>query len=701
MNSLMTKLTPENMSKLVENSFSKYDHLRKARAKFLAQYVGRFYARAKPGDAEERKASPINMIYQAVNTMVPNLVFRDPKFKVRSQILAYRGYADMLELAMNKLAIDVHLRQELRMMIVDSLFYAGFAKTGIATTGQFITIAGQNIAVGEPFAERVDPDDMILDPMAKEWDQQMVIGNRFRVLRQDLLDSGLYDPDEVMALGSRTDHKQSFEASYLSGDKAGELRDVLDYVDLAEIYIPRDQRVVTIPWTKGFIADKFLRDVDWSGPDSGPYHMLGYSFVPDNLLPVPPVSLWYDLHVLGNRIARKIARQADRLKRVLAFEGSAITDAETIADADDGEAIRVNNLGGVKEVNFGGTTEDAYGFMEWVEKKFSDITNNLDLLSGQGAGAPTATQSEMLQSNSSVRLADLQNQVYDFTKEVGSDLAFFLHTDPLIELPLVRRVQGQDQQVTYSPEMRQGDFIHYMLDVQPMSMARPDPNMKVQHLLQFATNVIPAAAQAVQILGPGFKIQAFLERIANEIGLEEMDEIIDAPTFRDWVLAKLVQEIDPAKAAMFATQPPINNMPWQQGGQQMALQQQLAAMAQAHAQAQQQQQAKIEPPKVNIAINFSDLPLDVQQKIEQAMGIPPSHLPAQRQASSNSGGGSRPPTASRPNIRVGQPNPAARGPSPQNINAGTERAQAAQQVAGQLQKAFPTTSAYARAQQIQ
>lgn len=683
-------VTPQTMSKLIDVSFAKYDHVRKARAKFLAQYVGRFYAKSKPGDQEERKASPVNLIYQAVNTLVPNLVFRDPKFKVRSQIVNFRGYADMLELAMNKVAEDIKLRQELRMVIVDSLFYAGFMKTGIAANGKYIAEGNSQIPLGEPFAERVDPDDMILDPLAKKWDQQMFLGNRFRVLRQDLLDTGL-DNDLIMSLGSRTDNKASFEAAYLSGDKSGDVDGILDYVDLAEIYLPRDKRVVTVPWTKGSIAEKFINDIDWSGPDSGPYHMLGYSEVPDNLLPVPPVSLWYDLHVLGNRIARKIARQADRLKRVLAYEGSAIDDAENIADADDGEAIRVNNLGGIKEVNFGGTTEDAYGFMEWVEKKFSEVTNNLDLLSGQSAGAPTATQSEMLQNNSSVRLADLQNQVYDFTKDVGTDIAFFLHTDPLIELPLVRRVQGQDQQVHYTPEMRQGDFIHYMLAVQPQSMAKPDPNMKVQHLLQFATNVIPAAAQAVQLLGPSFKVQEYLTRIAQEIGLEELDGIIDMPTYRDWSFMKLMQDIDPEKAAMFATQQPIQSQPWQQGGQQLALQQQVAAAVQAH----QQQPKAADPPKISVSIDFTTLPLDMQNQIYSAMGFKPSGERATKPPTS--GGGGTP----QPKINPGQPNPSGRGPSPQNVGPGTERAQAQQQVAGQLQKAYPTTSALARAQNVQ
>lgn len=655
MNPLLQTLTPQKLSKMIDVGFEKNNHLRKARAKFISQYVGRFYAKSKPGDAEERKASPINLIYQAVTTMVPNLVYRDPKFKVRSQTLAYRGYADMLELATNHLSDVLQLRKELRMVIVDALFMAGFMKTGLATSGQFITIADQDIAIGEPFAERVDPDDMILDPLAKSWDEQLFVGNRFRVLRQDLLDSGLYDSDLIKQMGSRTDNKRSFEVQYLSGDKSSELRDEMDFVDLVEIYIPRDQRVVTMPWVKGQISSEFLRDVDWSGPSTGPYHMLGFNFVPDNLMPIAPVSLWYDLHVMGNRIARKIARQADRMKRVLAYEGSAIQDADNIADADDGEAVRVQNLGAIKEVNYGGTTDEAYKFMEWTKAQFSDVSNNLDLTSGQDAGAPTATQSEMLQSNSGVRLRDLQNMVYDFTREVGKDLAFFLHTDPLIELPLIKRVQGQDTQVTYTPEMRQGEFLSYMMAVEPESMAQPDPNMKVQHLLQFATSVIPAAAQAAQLLGPGFKVGAFIERIANEIGIEEIDEILDADTYRNWMLTKLASELDPGSAGAFAVNPLMPNMPWAQGGEQAYMQQQMQAMLQARAQAAAQGQG----------------------------GGPPQQ------------GGS--PQGQPPQVNPGQPNPSATGPSPQNVSAGTAQAQSQQAVAGQLQKAYPTTSVFDRA----
>lgn len=115
------------------------------------------------------------------------------------------------------------------------------------------------------------------------------------------------------------------------------------------------------------------------------------------------------------------------------------------------------------------------------------------------------------------------------------------------------------------------------------------------------------------------------------------------------------------------------------------------------AQAQQQQKPPSDPPKVSIAINFKDLSFDMQEQVSQAMGFNPQGSPTMPQASS---GGSASPPPQAPHIRVGQPNPHATGPHVQSISAGTEKAQAAQQIAGQLQKAYPTTSVQARAQSL-
>jgi hypothetical protein len=555
------KITPQNISKAVNISFGKFNHFRVARGRFMSQMVGRFYQKTNPGDREDRKAAPLNLLASAVGTLVPNLVYNDPKIKVRTDVLAYRNYADILELAGNHLIHRIDLRMALRKAIVDSIFMAGFIKTGISAADQYLTLDGLDVELGQPYAERVDPDDMILDPMARDWDEQSFIGNKFRANLDDLQQSGLYDADLIEKLSSRYDgmSQDGNRAEKVMGDNASQQfqTEVQRYVDLVEVYMPREKVILTLPYSKDQTFDQFLRVADHEGPDKGPYHMLGYTYVPDNILPVAPAMLWYDLHILGNRIARKLARQSERIKRVLAYTSNAVEDVNEIAEADDGETVRVDDINNIKEVQYGGSGQESYDWMAWVKQHFSEQAGNIDLLNGVDTNTPTATQAQMLQANTSVRLSDMQNMVYSFTADISRDLVFFLHTDPLIEVPLIQRQNGVEQQVVYTPEMRQGNWVDYNLRIQPFSMSRPDPNTAVRRKIEFATNAIPAAAQAAALLGPGFNVGAFLTRLANEVGIEDADEWLNTPQMQAWIMQRMMMQTgDPGKAGGGMIVPP-------------------------------------------------------------------------------------------------------------------------------------------------
>lgn len=569
----MISVDPRKLSKLVEISFGKFDHMRRARAMMLGNMAGRMYRRMTPGDREDRKAAPLNLLYNAVTTLVPNLAYNHPKVMISTDLLPYREYADMLELATNHLLRKINIKSTLRKAIQDAIFMAGFIKTGIADSNQFVTFENEDVVIGQPFADRIDPDDMILDPLARDWDEQTFVGHRFRVASSDLVEMGLYTQDEVERMPGTYDGNNNTardSAEGIMGDKSAQEVDqeIEHYVDLVELYLPQHKLIVTMPFERKSVTDEFLSVVEYDGPERGPYHMLGFVPMSNNIMPVAPAGLWYDLHILGNRIARKLSRQAERIKRVLAYTAEASEDAEAIAEADDGETVRVQDINQIKEVQYGGAGNDSYNWIEWIKKNFGEQAGNTDLLSGTSTNAPTATQAEMLQANTSVRLADMQNFVYDFTAEVTGDLVYYLHTDPLIKLPLVKEQTTQDpvtgfpvrqpMQLTFEGGQQQGDWLDYNIKIEPYSMARPDPNQKLQRIMQFVTNAIPAVAQAAQILGPGIMPGTLLRRIADIIGLEDADEWLSDAAFQQWLSMRMQMETgDPGKAEGFATLPPM------------------------------------------------------------------------------------------------------------------------------------------------
>jgi hypothetical protein len=528
------------LQRAVELGWKRMEPMREARLKFISQYVGPFYGKqtGKEG-SDERKASPVNLMFKAISTLVPNLVYREPMAMLTTDTMAFRQYAGMLELAVNHAVRMVKLCATLRDIVTDALFAAGFAKCGIGVSDLTLDLEGRTMDIGAPFVERVDPDDMILDPAAREWKGMSFVGNRFRVPKQDAIAAGVYDPADIERYCEESKAKRN-EVASLSGDATvldAYYGEVAEYIDLCEIYLPTQQLIVTLPWGCECKPDKPLRIVEWQGPKEGPYHMLKFASVPNNVLPIAPASVWSLLHELANKVARKVARQAGRMKSVLAYDGTAVEDAAELADADDGETVRVDNINGIKEVSYGGTNDAAYQFMDWIQTHFSQASGNIDLLAGATADQNTLGQSELLNNNQQIVLKDMQNQVYNFTGELMATLAFYIHTDPLIDLMLTKRVLGEDVQVRYTPEMREGVWLDYNLKTRPYSMAQVDPNVVVRRIMDFISQGIPALAQGAAAFGAGLNVEGAARLILERMGVEEADEIINSPALHQ-VLAQ-------------------------------------------------------------------------------------------------------------------------------------------------------------------
>jgi hypothetical protein len=549
----MPDITPVRMSRVLNAGYGAMKTARRARVMYNIQMAGRFYSEVRnsaAGGGDDIKASPINLLHAAVTTIVPNLVFNNPRIKLRTDILDYREYMSVLELAVNQRIKLMNFRKALRLCIFDSIFMAGFMKTGLALSGEIIPADGFDYELDEPFAERVDPDDMILDPIARAWDEQNLMGNRYTANSEDAIARG-FDKNLIETGVDRFKTNAGPETSRIS--KRGQDGYLFDSVDLVEVFVPREQLVYTALWQPGHEMSDFLDIREWGGPKSGPYHMLGYQQIPDNILPVPPASMWFDLHLLGNKLARQIARQSERAKRLTIYDGTAELDMDHIRTAPDGDTLKVSNVEGIKELNYGGTSDDAFQSLEWVKANFSEQAGQLDQLSGQKAAAPTLGQSEILQANSSVRLADLQNQVHDFVGDVGKDLAFYIHTDPAHELHLVRRERGVERQVIFTPEQAKGEILDYATEVVPFSMARQDPNMRIRRLMEFWSAVIPSIVQSQQILGPSFKGDKALQAAAEEMGIEDADAWLDIDEFKDIFMAQFLAQLEQGNASQFKT----------------------------------------------------------------------------------------------------------------------------------------------------
>ncbi len=268
---------------------------------------------------------------------------------------------------------------------------------------------------------------------------------------------------------------------------------------------------------------------------------------------VSMVGIWYDLHVMANKMAKKFMEQAERQKDIIGYKRASADDAKEAKDAEDGEAVAMDNPDGAKVFSFGGQNPMNDAAIQRLQQWFNMMAGNPEGMAGLSMNAKSATEANMLQGNATVSLDDMKDLVYAGVAEEARKRAWYLHTDPLLEVPLIRRVktpgapvqtpmgviQGppieQEIQVVLTPEARCGDFLDFTFDIEPESMGRVDSAKRLAQAMDFAVKLLPAAASAAQVcaqMGVAFSFPRFLTRMAKEVGIKWMDEVFQDPEFQ-------------------------------------------------------------------------------------------------------------------------------------------------------------------------
>ena len=546
------RVSPKKVQEAKNRGFKRLANFRRARVAFIQEYVGPYYDKSQG----ECGTSALNLIFNAIRVLLPNLVANFPKHSVMTPYLQARQYSKLLALALDQNDLKINIKNTYRAAIVDALFTLGILKTGLAASGSVYAINDEdNIAQGEVFTEKVDFDNFVVDPESQEhmFRDARFMGDRITVPRQMLLDSGLYKNDLIERLPrlGNADSQRNANSLSMHNIQIEDNYDLEDEVSICELWVPSANAVITVPGDDELAFDDYLRIDDWYGVKEGPYSLLSFSPpVPGNPMPVPVVGVWYDLHVLANRMAKKVVEQAERQKDILTYKRGSADDAEELKNAGDGEAIAVDDPDGVTTHSFGGQKNSNEVHLGSLMNWFNQMASNPEQLGGQQVTAPSATGASILQQNAAVGLEDCKDMVYQLGADEARKRAWYFHTDPLIKIPLTQRTlvnqpmpqapwltipTMQDVQVILTPEARSGDFLDYVFTIQPESMGRRDSKTRLAQAQAFAQQVMPAvitAATAAAQIGIPFNALAFLLRMGEDMGIEWLDEVLFDPTFQ-------------------------------------------------------------------------------------------------------------------------------------------------------------------------
>lgn len=456
---------------------------------------------------------PVNLIALYVSIMSSALVSQDPRFMLSTMDSKKRPAVKACEDWLNEEVKKQYLGDTLQRVVIDALFSVGILKVALSDPGH-AAAHNWNLSAGQPFAERIDLDDFAYDPYAHSFAECTWIAHRYRV------------PMEVAEAMYRAEFDADFSPDYnpagdykinLVGRDTGRTEEFEDHVTLWEAWLPRHGIIVTMRddppegENDGRSIKTVLRVQKWIGPECGPYHFLGFTWIPGSARPKGPIMDLYDLHRAVNRSYVKMMDDNDNWKRILVVPSSGDSDAKKFMNAANGQAITHDRPDDIKEIESRGVSNSVLQFAMHMKEVFSWLAGNLDIVGGLSPQSRTASQDKMLNENSSRMVGDKQQVVVKFTSKVGESLLWYdwNHPQKVMHAPIsvpglpnvsaVRSVypaRTMNRMGQKPPLVREGQVPDIQVD--PYSLSHSTPQQRLAFLDSFVAKtaqMLPLWAQ--------------------------------------------------------------------------------------------------------------------------------------------------------------------------------------------------------------
>jgi|GEM_PF-2265150 len=492
----------------------------------LDLYAGPHYC--GQSTSREYKPQPLNTIYAFITIVAPSLAGRRLAAMVTSQDAELQWEAEKASLLLSWCLAEIRAADALRAIVFDALFGFGVGKVGVDAMppGGQSDYEDWTQDPGLPFWERVSPDEYILDPGAKKHSKRTFEGHYFDIALADA--QAEYTSEEAKRVLAAMDVRrmQSRGGVRTAADMSratvsGQIEELYPHVRCAEIYLPREGKVVTIPAAMeaqtGFLAER-----DWdseSDPESGPYEVLTFFDVPDNVIGVSSIDQIRDLHDVLNSVLRKIRKEAEAYKTLLGYQLGKEQDVAAIQEGEHCSAVGMTDPNAAKEFKLGGVEPGAFGVVEAMQQLQNRNGPNPDILGGTKANSKTLGQDQLLNQNANQRLEAMRETANEFASRSIAKMAFYLWRHPTLEKSLTYRMpSGYELPVKWLPEdeqERDGDWSSYQYAIDPVASGSDNPEAMYVRTMELLTGAVIPLAPFGQAQGTQVDVAAILSDLAR------------------------------------------------------------------------------------------------------------------------------------------------------------------------------------------
>lgn len=464
----------------------------------------------------------LNLINRGISTIVPFLVEGNPRVMVETMVLEYKPWSMTTSLALNYLVKKMDFANTVLIPVaVNSMVGTGITRTDYYYD-RLISLEDEVIKIGTPRVEVIDDTNYFGDPSAKrrcdfafEGDLYTLptdyakefFGSKFadlitsddKILRE-------FDPKEIT--------NPDFDKKMFS---------LRDYTTFADVYLRDENTIITI-MPKGKKA-VIIREREWEGPGDGPYDILGYNFMPESPIPIPPAWDWHDMDVTANKVVDKLRELVENQKDIIGYSAENEEDIKRAIKAPNIGTVKLDNPDGFKMLSLNGIKDTSnWDYVNFILNEQTKQGANADVVAGRGASAPTLGQEQMVYQNATRVIGNMYNRFHDFETSVLSKLAWAFWTDPTLEVPVVKEIQGYGPipEIFSEPE-KVADFYDFVFDIVPYSTQRTSPEAQYQKIMQLMTQWTLPTLQMASQQGAQLDIPMCTKILAEYAGIKNFN----------------------------------------------------------------------------------------------------------------------------------------------------------------------------------
>lgn len=486
----------------------------------------------------------VNLMNRGISTVVAFLCEGNPKVLIEPRAPKLNYYTRARQLIFNYLIDKNNFADEVLIPgATASLVGDAIART-FFEYDRVISKNGEVIKVGTPKVAIIEPVDYIGDPSAKKRGDFAIEGDTYRLPTEYAKDlfakkdkSGRQVADFITADCKLATKYSNEEIATKGGFDFNRLAEE-EFTTFIDVYQRKEGIISTImPMGRTAII---LKEIEWDGPGEGPYDILGYKYISDIPISLPPAWDWYDSDITMNIMAQTARVQAESQKNLIVADPRAKEAAEAALASKNMNVVIAQGMDAVKTYQFGGVAPENYQWMMFAEAEFTKSGIPADVLRGVGAEAQTLGQEQLIFSNATRIVNNFYNRFHAWMTSILEKWSWAVGQTPNTYVEILDKVKipglnDYEMPVYFTSKEKSADFDSFILKVIPYSTQRTSPELMYQRLYQFMVSWIIPTMQFRMQQGSMIDFAAVDKLLADYGGFEN---------FAAWYKTVIPQEMD-------------------------------------------------------------------------------------------------------------------------------------------------------------